>query len=166
LSHDPDHIRAQIDRRDPDLLVLTFGGNDLKRMHLGKLDGEQYERELLEVLEHLRGPGPERVPCLVTGVVDHGRLRAGKVVPHKHVTELIEAQRRAAFSAGCAFFDARGAMGGEGSILDWLRRRPPLASPDLKHLTRRGRDLMGEMIYQALLSGYVTYRQREASGHG
>jgi len=166
LSHDRDHIRAQIDHRDPDLLVLTFGGNDLKRMNLGELDGKQYEHEVLEVLEHLRGPRPERVPCLLTGVVDHGRLRDDEVVPHRHVTELIEAQRRAAFSAGCAFFDARGAMGGEGSILDWLGRRPPLASPDLKHLTQRGRDLMGEMIYQALLSGYVAYRRREAPEDG
>jgi lysophospholipase L1-like esterase len=166
LSHDPDHIRAQIAHRDPDLLVLTFGGNDLKRMHLGKLDGAQYEREVLEVLEHLRGTESTRVPCLLTGVVDHGRLRAGKVIPHKHVTELIEAQRRAAFAAGCAFFDARAAMGGEGSILDWLRRRPPLASPDLKHLTRRGRDLMGDMIYRALVAGYVAYGRRQAPEEG
>ena len=59
---------------------------------------------------------------------------------------------------GCAFFDTVAAMGGVGSARVWSRRNPALAAPDLKHLTMRGRDLIGQMIYDALVAGYEAHQ--------
>lgn len=150
---DPSHIREQIRRRKPDLLVLNYGGNDLKRLVTGSTSPEGYKQEFAEVLHRLRGDdGP---PCLVVGIIDHGRSGRLSVEP-EHVASLVTAQREVAFEQGCAFFDSVAAMGGEGSIRRWHSQR--LAAPDLKHLNHRGRDKMGQLMFDALMAGYAAWK--------
>ncbi len=158
LGWDPDHIAAQVEHRDPALLVFTYGGNDLRRIVAGTLDEDGYVEEAGAVIERVRAGKPE-ASCLVTSVIDHGRSGTYEVEP-EHVAIMVGAQRRLAREQGCAFFDSWAAMGGPGSIREWLKASPKLAEPDLKHLNRRGRELMGQWIHEALLAGYVGYRER------
>lgn len=151
---DPTHIAEQVAHRDADLLVLNYGGNDLRRLVSGRVTGAEFSTELSQAIALLRGGKPE-MSCLVVGVIDHGqsgRHRVGR----KTIETMIAAQRDAAFDNGCAFFDSVAAMGGPGSIRRWRRRRPALAAPDLKHLNVHGRDLMGARMFAALLTGYET----------
>lgn len=156
-AFDDEHVASQVRHRDPDLLVLNYGGNDLRRLVSRSLDPEEYRREYAAVLEKLAAGKPD-MACLVVSVIDHGRSGSRDVEP-RHVKTMVETQRSIAFEHGCAFFDSVGAMGGPGAIRDWLKRSPSLASPDLKHLNHRGRDVMGEMIYEALLAGYVEHAE-------
>jgi len=158
LAWDPDHIAAQINHRDPALIVFTYGGNDLRRIVAGTLDEDGYVEEAGAVLELLRAGKPE-ASCLVTSVIDHGRSGTYDV-KSEHIAIMVQAQRRVAAERGCAFFDTWAAMGGPGSIREWLAASPRLAEPDLKHLNHRGRELMGQWIHEALLAGYVAYRER------
>jgi lysophospholipase L1-like esterase len=156
LAWDREHIAAQIEYRDPSLIVFTYGGNDLRRIVAGTLDEDTYVAEAGAVLELIRAGKPE-ASCLVTSVIDHGRSGTYDVQP-KHVETMVAAQRRLAFEQGCAFFDIWTAMGGPNSIREWLKARR--AEPDLKHLNHRGRELMGQWMHEALLAGYVAYRER------
>jgi lysophospholipase L1-like esterase len=61
---------------------------------------------------------------------------------------LIEAQRKAADLAGAAFWDARHAMGGEGSIIRWAKRG--LAQPDHVHLTGAGYLALADKFYEEI----------------
>jgi lysophospholipase L1-like esterase len=158
LAWDREHIAAQIQHRDPALIVFTYGGNDLRRIVAGTLDEDTYVAEAGAVLELIRAGKPE-ASCLVTSVIDHGRSGTYDVKP-EHVEIMVAAQRRLAVEQGCAFFDTWAAMGGPNSIRTWLKASPRLAEPDLKHLNHRGRELMGQWIHEALLAGYVAYRQR------
>lgn len=158
LAWDRQHIAGQIERRDPALIVFTYGGNDLRRIVAGTLDEDTYVEEAGAVIELVRAGKPE-ASCLVTSVIDHGRSGTYDVKP-EHVAIMVAAQRRVAFEQGCGFFDSWTAMGGPNSIREWLRASPRLAEPDLKHLNHRGRELMGTWLYEALLAGYVGYRQR------
>lgn len=158
LAWDPEHIASQIAHRDPDLIVFTYGGNDLRRIVAGTLDEDGYVAEAGAVLDLVRAGKPE-ASCLVTSVIDHGRSGTYDVDP-EHVETMVAAQRRLAFEKGCAFFDSWHAMGGPNSLRAWLKASPRLAEPDLKHLNHRGREQMGAWIHEALLAEYVAYRRR------
>lgn len=153
-----EHMAGQLSHRDPDLLVMTYGGNDLRRVVANGLTAEAYEAEYDEVLRKVRAGKPD-VPCLITSVIDHGRSGKQTVKP-EHVEVIVGAQKKIAARHGCAFFNTYVAMGGAGSIHRWRAATPRLAEPDLKHLNPRGHDLMGENIYRALMAGYVEYRRR------
>jgi lysophospholipase L1-like esterase len=156
-GYDPTHIAVQIAHRDPHLLVLNYGGNDLRRIVTKAVTGEEYVEELRKVLSTLR-TGKPSMSCLVVGVIDHGRS-GSQTVEARHVDTMIEAQRKAAHAEGCAFFDTVAAMGGPGSLAKWRKRSPPLAEPDLKHLNHRGRELMGELLFKALVAGFESHRR-------
>jgi lysophospholipase L1-like esterase len=158
LAWDPEHIAAQVAHRDPDLIVFTYGGNDLRRIVAGSLDEDGYVAEAGAVIDLVRSGKPE-ASCMITAVTDHGRSGTYTVEP-EHMEIMIAAQRRLAFEKGCAFFDSWTAMGGRDSLRTWLRQSPRLAEPDLKHLNHRGRELMGQWIHEALLAEYVAYRTR------
>ena len=158
LAWDPEHLAAQIRHRDPDLIVFTYGGNDLRRMAAGKLDQAGYVEEASKVIDMLRAGQPE-ASCLITAVTDHGRSGDFEITPEQ-VELMVEAQRRLAAAKGCAFFNSWEAMGGPNSLRAWLDLRPRMAEPDLKHLNNRGRELMGQWIHEALLADYVAYRKR------
>ncbi|MGB1016578.1 MAG: hypothetical protein ACPG4T_20745, partial [Nannocystaceae bacterium] len=73
---------------------------------------------------------------------------------------MIEAQRKVARAEGCAFFDTVAAMGGEGSAGRWFKRKPRLIGGDLSHATSKGHQVIGELVYRAVIEGYVAYRRR------
>lgn len=156
-GYDEEHLARQVARRRPDLLVLSYGGNDLRRLVAGAVDPQGYAREYTEVLSRLRASQPG-LPCLMISVIDHGRSGAF-VVPPQTVRTMVQTQRELAFERGCAFFDAVAAMGGAGSMRQWRRRSPPWAEADLVHLTPEGHRWMGTLVYRALVAGYESYRR-------
>lgn len=153
LNADPEHIRAQIERRDPHLLVFQFGGNDLI---IKESKYDLLERQTRELIQLYRG-GEARA-CLLISPVDHGERKGGRTVSVEAMGPVTQIQRRVALEEGCAFFDARAAMGGEDSIALWRQR--DLMSADLKHLSEDGHQVLGHMIYLALMKGYREYRRR------
>jgi lysophospholipase L1-like esterase len=161
-GYDDEHIARQVGHRDPDLLVLSYGGNDLRRFVSRSADAETYKGEYREVIRKLRA-GKPGLSCLIVSVIDHGRSGTYDV-ESRHTEMMVQAQREVAFEEGCAFFDSVAAMGGPGSIREWLRRTPRLAEPDLKHLNHRGRDRMGEMIQAALIDRYRRWASTTGRG--
>ena len=159
---DKDHFASQLDHRNPDLLVLNYGGNDLRRLVSRSVTPEKYKEEYGSVLDKLLAGKPD-LPCLVVSVIDHGRSGSQDVKP-RHVDAMVGAQREVAFAKGCAFFDSVAAMGGAGSLKKWRKLRPPMASPDLKHLNARGRDHIGGMMFEALMAGYVAQVRADDAG--
>ncbi len=157
LNFDPEHIHRQIARRDPDLLVLMFGGNDMNT----KGTMAKYKSEMTEVIRLLRG-GKTPLPCLIMAPLDHGEREGQMIVTRSIVPRLVDAQREVAAAEGCAFFDTYQAMGGEGSMGRWFRATPKLGSGDLSHLTHHGHKVVGGMLYRALMVGYRDFRGRVA----
>ncbi|MCX4243419.1 GDSL-type esterase/lipase family protein [Paraliomyxa miuraensis] len=159
MEFDPDHLRAQLQHRAPELVVLTFGGNDMIR----SVSMETYAEEYRKVIQRIRTARPE-MDCLVMSPLDHGERRGVRIVSQDVVVPMVEAQRRVAREEGCAFYDTFMAQGGEGSAGRWFRQSPRLVSGDLSHVTMNGQIVIGEMFYRALVEAYVGYRKREANG--
>lgn len=156
LVQDEAHFARQLAHRDPDLVVLSYGGNDLRRMIFGHVDPEELEEETRAVMARVRRALPEAA-CLALGISDHTRSGSARVRP-AHVEAVLEAQRSAALRAGCAFWDTTRAMGGPGSFARW--RREGLAAGDGKHLNERGRRLIAERLESALRAAQSQPRAR------
>jgi lysophospholipase L1-like esterase len=153
LNYDGDHLRAQMEHRDLDLLVLGFGGNEaddpLRPIEL------HYEEEFVRVIRTMRA-GRRDMSCLIFAPLDQAaRDERGNVTTMRTIPTIVEAQRNAARREGCAFFDTFAAMGGEGSMGRWTRSRPRLALSDYRHATPAGYEVIGNMFYKALLKAFA-----------
>ncbi len=159
---DQEHISGQVQRRDVDLMVFIFGGNDLAREH-GDLKSttQPYEQEYARVIRKLRAGKPQAA-CLIMSLTDHAVRVNGAIVSRPIVARLVDAQRKVALEEGCGFFDTFQAMGGAGAIAKGREEKPPLAAPDLRHPTVAGQRRIGTLLYGALMHGYAEYRRRNA----
>jgi hypothetical protein len=69
---------------------------------------------------------------------------------------LMEAERRAAFMAGAAFWSECDAMGGAGSMNNWVGRG--LGRFDHVHFTAAGYDRLAGLFYGDLMNAYRSGR--------
>ncbi len=143
---DPGLRRALLTEARPALLLLAYGTNDLGRKDL---DGAAYRERAAALLRTLRAESG--APVLLVGPLDRmGRRRRGQNFKAASRT-VIEAMRGACADAGCAFWNAKAAMGGDGAILRWRKQR--LAQRDLVHLTQPGYQKLADLLLKALEDG-------------
>jgi len=149
LRWDPALAADQLARRNPDLVVLAYGTNEV-----GDSDPiATYERRLKDVLARLRGAAP-RASCVLMGPTDRPIMEGRTPRPRPRTDELIAAQKRAVFAAGCAYWDARAAMGGAGAMERWVSWEPRMAQKDHVHLTKGGYYHLAGLFLDALMTGF------------
>lgn len=148
VRNTPEALSGVLTRLDPTLLTISFGTNELFDGHLTM---EAYAQQLAAVLGALRRAAPG-ADCLLTGPFDALKGRR----PPPNTDALIAVQRTQAFANGCAYFDARAAMGGAGSIRAW--RRAGLAQRDFVHLTRPGYERVADLLAEAILYALAVYQ--------
>ena len=151
------HLAGQLARRAPHLVVYMTGGNELGYPTLSKGEGEEYKDSYRSVLDRLRRGAPE-ASCMVISPLDQAERNRGEVRSKPMLTRMVNLQRQVAYEEGCAFWDARGAMGGEGSFARWLAMDPPMAWTDLIHLSDRGLDQVGQAFADAMEAAYDQWR--------
>lgn len=142
-----EHLR----RRMPDLIVLAYGTNESG-------DDEQpiqaYEAQLRQVVERAQRTVPT-ASCLLVGPSDRPIVaRDGTATPRPRTFEVIAVQRRVARDYGCGFFDLVGFGGGPLHMMQWSAASPAWGASDHIHYTRRAYDRLGQVIANALVSGY------------
>ncbi len=157
LNADPDHFAEQVRLRDPDLIILQFGGNEAGDRHMSL---SWYERNLTDVVRHVRA-GKPNASCLLMAPLDQGEVGPrGRVRTIPILHGIVEVQRRVAAAQGCAFFDTFQAMGGEGAMGRWYRSTPRLGWGDFRHASPAGYEVIGNLFYKALLKGFHDYLSR------
>lgn len=160
LDADPDHMAGQIAHRDPDMLVLAFGGNEAGN---DWLDPRRYAESLRSVIKLMRAGKPE-MSCLLFSPLDQGeRTARGRIITLSVLPAIVLTQREVAKEVGCAFFDTWTAMGGEGAMARWYEARPRLVSSDLRHATPAGYAILGNAYYKALIKGFADYLAKPAA---
>jgi lysophospholipase L1-like esterase len=154
------HLGWQLRRRNVDLMVFIFGGNDVQR-EFDDLRTQMlpYENEYNRVIAKFRAGRPE-ASCLVMSLIDHGQRVDNTVRTRGIVPRLVSSQRKVAEAQGCAFFDTFHAMGGMDSIGRWFQARPQLAAPDFSHPSAAGQAVIATLFYRALMKSYGEYRTR------
>jgi lysophospholipase L1-like esterase len=145
-------LHAQIARRDPALIVLAYGTNEARRSDWTM---ETYRDMLRQVLKRLRAAAP-LASVLVIGSPDQSIRSGGRWATFDGVDRILSAQREAALAEGCAFWNLRMAMGGKGSMKQWVTAG--LAQGDFVHMTGAGYRLWGESLSQLLIQNYGVYQ--------
>jgi lysophospholipase L1-like esterase len=158
LAHyiDEEHWTRQLRHRDPQLVIINYGTNESQ---FERLPMDQYERDTREVIRRVREAQPAAA-LLFIGPMDRGKREDGRIVTRPMIPRLIDYQRRIAADTECGFFDVFTAMGGEGTVAQWVEARPRLMGGDYTHPTAQGAEIVGTLIYEALMRAYDDYKKR------
>jgi len=135
-------LADQLRRRRPDLVVLSYGGNEALDPNLALSTYEQQTRDAIRRIRHL----VPRASCLLVGPLATFPRHAERM---GRVTEI---QRRLARELGCGFWDSSATSGGPGSLQRWARF-PGMVGSDHLHLGRVGYEEVGRGFVSALLRG-------------
>ena len=157
LNANEAHWKQQLATRDPDLMVLMYGGNDVgdKRIPMSR-----YEKVFRELVQRFRATRPEAA-CLVMSPLDHGERHRGSVRTVPRLIPLIEVQQRIALEEGCAWYSVFDAMGGEGAMGRWFKASPRLGWGDFAHATPAGAKVLGSYFFKALMHGFAQHLGQE-----
>ncbi len=158
LEWNPAVLAGELMSRDPALIVLAYGTNEaLSR----SWTAEEYRAGLIKIIHRLRDATPVASILLIGPPDCEYRLR-GRRLPFPHLDQVIEVQREVALANGCAFWDWRAAMGGEGSVRQWVQAG--LGQGDYTHLTGAGYRMVGGMLFDELMAQYSRFMTIRAEG--
>ncbi len=153
-NHDVAHFTSELAHRKADLLMIMIGANEAAWLGPGDRDTKDYASRYEPVLKMLRKGRPDG-SCLVVSPTDQAEAKDGKYPSRPVMPVLVDAQRKAAAAAGCAFFSTYDWMGGKGSAVKWFTKR--WVGSDFQHLTTAGAAKMGDGLYEALMAGFSRY---------
>jgi lysophospholipase L1-like esterase len=156
LTWDQAHFVAQVKQRNPALVVLAYGTNEIG----DALAPWRYAAQYDALLARLRDAVPN-VACLILGPPERA-LADWSGDPRE--IEIEQVQRQVANQHGCAFFSTIDAMGGPGSLQRWAFASPPLAQKDRVHLTPHGYETLGDALARSLLASRPSLPAAAAKG--
>jgi hypothetical protein len=157
-------INAESLRRTYELLgvqmvILQFGGNALPGMN-SKASADAYGKKFYEELKYLKSVKPDLM-IFVIGPADMSVKVGGTLQTHQQLENVRDALRKATNDAGGVFWDMYEAMGGSGSMIDWVKSKPALGSPDYIHFSQKGAEKISGIFYQSLMKEYDMYLLRK-----
>lgn len=153
LNIDLEHFKRQLNFRQPDLMLASFGGNYLGHPYWRP---KSYRKSFDRVVAFFREARPEAA-CLFISPVDHGEVHEGKRRTKPRLIEMVAIQKEVALRHKCAYYNLFEAMGGEGTMARWSRTRPRLGVHDMAHVTNGGARILARLLYGALIKGFVEY---------
>lgn len=145
------------------MVILQYGGNALPGMS-SKSGAEYYGKRFYDQITYLKSIDPQLI-VFVIGPADMSVKRNGELKTHEHLEELRDAMKSATLRAGGVFWDMYEAMGGNGSMIEWVRSKPSLGSPDYIHFTTKGAQKISEIFYQSLMNEYEMYKIRKKTSN-
>lgn len=149
-----DNFTAELAHRGADLLMIMIGANEAQWLGPNDTATKEYQGQYEKIVTMIRKARPDAT-CLVVSPTDQAEAKDGGYVSRPVMPVLVEAQRRAARAAGCAFFSTYDWMGGKGSAAKWFKRG--LVGSDFQHLTRKGANKFADAVFDALMAGYKRY---------
>lgn len=142
----------------PSLIVLQYG---LNLAEPNRTNFEGYRIQLEKVIRHFQRNCPQ-ASILILGVADKGGKVDGELSTETCIPYILDVQRRAALNCGVAFFSLYDAMGGEGSMVRWVKEeKPALANLDYTHVNGLGAAKLAGLIQKFLMDGYQQYLEQK-----
>ena len=141
------------------LIILQYGGNVVPYTKSAKSISD-YKQRITKQIKYVREQAPD-AKVLFIGPSDMSTSKGGKMGTYEHLPALVDSLRDAALSSGAAFWDLYQSMGGDGSMVRWVKSKPALAGSDYVHFTPRGAELMGDMFSNSLMVYYEYYKLRK-----
>jgi lysophospholipase L1-like esterase len=153
-------MRSMLDDLNVGLIILEFGGNMMPSIKREKnvLD---YKVKMAQQIAYFKELCPQS-KILLIGPADMSTKQGGKLQTYPFLDAMVQGMKEAALENGAAFWDMYKVMGGENSMISWVKNKPSLAAPDYIHFTLKGADRIAELFYESLMIYYDYYNfQRE-----
>ena len=144
-------LQSNVARRDPALIVLAYGTNEAG---IGHWTLESYREMFSKLIAEFRAAAPAAT-ILVIGPPDRQQRSRKGWVTLDQMDMIVEAQRQAAYAAGCPFWDMRAKMGGRDAMEQWVAGG--MAQYDHVHFTAPGYRLLGDAIFRDVMSQYELF---------
>lgn len=152
LLQQADLLKGHIARRAPSMVVLAYGTNEARRPDWTV---ESYRDTLRRVIGLIREAAPA-ASILIVGAPDQLVRSRRKLGQSEGLERILAAQREAALEFGCGFWNLRTAMGGRGSMKQWVQAG--MAQGDYVHFTTQGYRLLGDALYELLTGQYGVFQ--------
>ncbi|NSW45855.1 MAG: hypothetical protein HPY79_08590 [Bacteroidales bacterium] len=147
------HVAAFYKNINVKLIIYQFGVNVVPYF---SDNYNFYEQWVYQQLHFLKQANPE-MSILVVGVSDMSMNTDSGLVSYPNIEAIRDAQKRAAFKAGCAFWDTYQAMGGRNSMPEWVKSG--FAAKDYTHFTPQGAKKIATMLYNAIYNDYIKFKK-------
>ena len=152
-------MRKSFDLLDTRLIILQFGGNRMPSI-TSSSSISTYLRALESQIDYVKRVAP-KATLLFIGPADMSRSYNGKLGTWKGLPELNDSLRCMALRNNVAYWDMFNVMGGEGSMVQWVRHKPALAGPDYIHFTFTGAQAIGTDLAKSFTTYYDFYKLRQ-----
>ena len=143
------------------LIILQFGGNYMPVARNTRVI-EQYMEQIAAQIQYFHEVAPE-AKILFIGPSDMGKSVNGRIVTWPRLPQLVDSLKATALRNEAAYWDLYRMMGGENSMVQWVKHNPPLAGSDYIHFTPAGAQKVGETLTRSLLTYYDYYQYRKSS---
>ncbi len=140
------------------LVLLEFGGNMMPSITSRNI--AHYMDILAKQIAYFQEICPNAKVVLI-GPADMSTKVRGNLQTYPLLPTLVEEMKKMATASGAGFWNMFDVMGGENSMIEWVKSRPALASPDYIHFTPRGADRIAEMFYESLNNYYQYYKMKK-----
>lgn len=137
-----------------DLIILSFGTNVFSPDY--QKGYGWYVKRMERVIAHLRQCCP-KAEILVVSMADRAVKVEDEMQTPEGLTEFIALQRRLAKRTNSMFYSIFEAMGGAGSMKEWVEAEPALANKDYTHFNSKGAEKAARQFYNWLMKRYEKY---------
>ena len=155
----PSLMSESVELENVCLIILQFGGNFMPVATSSRAISN-YQDRIAEQINYFREQAPD-ARILFIGPSDMGKSVNGRVVTWPRLPEMVDSLKATALRNGAAYWDLYRMMGGENSMAQWVKHRPPYAGADHIHFTPAGAKVVGETLSRSLLTYYDFYRLRK-----
>ncbi len=141
------------------LIILQFGGNMMPMVRGTKII-QQYQEQIQQQIAYFHEVAPE-AKILFIGPSDMGKSVGGRMVTWPYLPEMVDSLKATVLRNDAAYWDLYRMMGGENSMVQWVRHNPSYAGPDYIHFTPAGARRVGEALSRSFLTYYDFYQLRK-----
>lgn len=149
-----DLFERELDYVRPNLVIFGIGINDAN-VPASKFDVEAFKRNYRELIARIRNVSPECAFLFVTNNDCFLRVKRYKRTYNPNTLKVEKAFRELAAECDGAVWNQFRVMGGYRSSASW--QYAGLMRADRIHFTREGYELMGDLLYNALITDYLQF---------
>ena len=142
------------------LIILQYGGNMMPQINSQKAI-DAYMAKIARQIQYIKHCNP-KAKILFIGPSDMSKRINGKMQTYPYLPTLNESLKQTALSNGAAYWDMFHVMGGEGSMVSWVKHSPAWAGGDYVHFTETGAKEIAQILSNAFLTHYEFYRLRKS----
>jgi len=134
------------------LIIMEYGGNRMPSIKSSKAIID-YTKSIAKQINFFNEIYPA-AKILFIGPSDMAKMHDGRLQTYPYLRETVQGIKETALENGAAFWNMFEVMGGENSMIEWVRNSPPWASPDYIHFSHIGSNKIAEMFYESLMIYY------------